>query len=181
MADYNSTTYNTYQSQRAGRSANRVDLAKPKGDAYIVSVESTVAAGGTLNLQLQNPEENDVCLNVDKIQIGTQFAGQINVYDRFDSITAGSAVTPQNLRLDAGGETNPGTMSVSQDATITPNSTHLTAVIPSGGAAGKTGGGVTEGEPFIAPSRQIVVEVTNDSGSSAPASIGIVYTEGELP
>jgi len=181
MADYNSTTYNTYQSQRAGRSANRVDLAKPKGDAYIVSVEKTVAAGGTLNLQLQNPESNDVCLNVDKIQIGTQFAGQINVYDRFDSITAGSEITPQNLRLDAGGETNPGTMSVSQDATYTANSTHLTAVIPSGGAAGKTGGGITEGEPFVAPSRQIVVEVTNDSGSSAPASIGIVYTEGELP
>src|SRR6056297_833662 len=177
MGDYNSTTYNTYQSQRAGRSANRVDLAKPKGDAYIVSVEKTVAAGGTLNLQLQNPEENDVCLNVEKIQIGTQFAGQINVYDRFDSITAGSEIIPQNLRLDAGGETNPGTMNASQDAPITPNSTHFTAVIPSGGAAGKTGGGVTEGEPFIAPSRQIVVEVTNDSGSSAPASIGVVYTE----
>jgi len=54
----------------------------------------------------------------------------------------------------------------------------MAEVLPSGGSgAATTGGQGTTTEPILQPGREIVIELQNDSTSTRPGSIGIVYTE----
>lgn len=166
---------------KTNRLLAQLELAKRQERGYIVSERATVTAnGGTFNLNLDNPSGSGVNLIVTNVVVTTQFQG---VYDAFDTFSTapsgGSSITIDNLLMDTGNIDGATQANAATDVTFTGNSPHISRVIPSGGGGGQIGGETDAEAPIIQPEREIVVEVTNRSGTDADASITVVYIEVE--
>lgn len=167
---------------KSSEAAVELQLAKPEERAHVTSVRGTVTAnGGTFNLNLRNPAGNDKVANIHGFTVDTQFEALVDVFDTFTSApSGGTEPSIDNLLMDTEQVNGEGTMTVREDVTFTGDNVHLTSVIPSGGPGGTIGGSQSEPTPIIEPDREIVVEVTNQSGSDNEAAITIVYSEAEL-
>lgn len=167
----------TYNS-RSNEVRAELGLAREEERGFITSERFEVGAGDTENLHLRNPSGADRDLRVHSIVANTQFEAVVTVYDSFsDGPTGGTEANVDNLLLDTGNDNGVTEATVETGVTFTANSPHLVSVIPSGGSAGKTGGAFRNGGPIIQPDRGIVLEVENQSGSAADASLTIIYSE----
>lgn len=175
---------NTDLAYRAANAAEEdVLLAQAKRDerAYVASTRFTVtASGGTANMQLQNPSGSGFNANVRSFVVRTQFEGTVDVWDQFSTApSGGSGNGIDNLLMDSEGADDFGNMNVATNVTFTGSNTHIEDVIPSGGPGGKIGGESMAPTPIIEPGREIVIDVTNDSGADNDAAITILYVEEE--
>lgn len=168
-----------YRTAQAAEAAAVLEQAKAEERGQIASNRSTVtASGGTTNLQIENPSGSGVNANIQLIHINTQFEGIVDVWDQFSTApSGGTADTPDNLLMDSEQANGSGSMNVNTDVTFTGSNTHIEDVIPSGGPGGNIGGPFDLGSPLIEPEREIVIEVTNQSGSDDEAAITVVWAE----
>lgn len=161
----------------------RLREAVKQGRAFVVSYrpDAGVPAGETINLRVANPADSGVTLDVVWLRVATQFRAEWTVYDQLgDSVSGGTAVTPDGLRLNSASEAPADTVAtLTSDVTFTDQGTpHWEGVIPSGGAGGQTSGGVGAGtEPDIEPGREIVIELLNSSDTGRPGMVGCVFLE----
>lgn len=152
--------------------------AKRDGVGFVASARSSVTSGGTLNLHLKNPANSGIDINVESAFTRSQFEGSVDIHDAFSSAPSGGVGNGvDNLKLDSGNDTGDTQITVNKGVSYTASNTHVKDVLPSGGAGGQIGGEATGTEPLIEPDREIVVEVTNDSGTQAKAAISVVYVE----
>lgn len=161
----------------------RLQYFKAKEQAFVASFATSVTSGGTINMQLSNPSDSDVTLDVSQFLFSSQFKGQFKIYDQFDTApSGGSVVGIDNLLMDSGGNGGDvGTATANSGVTFTTNGTpHFSSVLPGGGVGGTgTGGAAVGTEPIIEPGREVVLELQNDGTDAAPGSIGVVYLERE--
>lgn len=170
-----------YRTAEASEEGVLLEQAKRAEAAHIASERSSVtASGGVFTLHLSNPEGSGVDANVQRIKITSQFEGVIDVWDTFTSApSGGTAATIDNLLLDSNQDNGMGQIDVLTGVSFTGENPHYQSVLPSGGPGGSFGGQLEEGAPLIEPGREIVVEVTNQSGSDDDAAITVVYVEEE--
>ena len=155
-----------------------LEQSKRQGDAFVASIRATVASSDTTNLHLKNPADSGLDANVQAVFVRTRFMGIVDVYNEFsDGPSGGTANGVDNLKMDTDGTTGDTSMAVKQDVTFTATNAHVKDVIPSGGPGGQVGGEATQTEPLIEPGREIVVEVTNESGDQEKAAISVVFVE----
>lgn len=161
--------------------AAQFEKARQEERAHVVSNREDVAAsGGTSNIHFANPSGNHKEYHVHSFILVTQFRGQVTIYDTFSSApTGGTSLTVDNLRMDTEDVNGMGTANANSNATYTASgSPHVEAVIPSGGEGGNTiGGQIQATSPIIEPGREIVIQVTNSTSTSRPASLGVIYSE----
>jgi len=161
----------------------RLQHFKAKEQAFVASIATSVTSGATINMQLSNPSDSGVSLDVSQFLFSSQFKGQFKIYDRFSTApSGGSTVGIDNLLMDSGGNgVDTGTATVNSGVTFTPSGTpHFNSVLPGGGVGGTGTGGAGVGtEPIIEPGRDVVLELQNDATDTAPGSIGVVYLERE--
>lgn len=160
--------------------SERFDLAITQERAHIVSelYEAVSGNGGTANLHLENPTDNDRSAIIDSARVSTSQRSTIRLWDGFSSApSGGSSVDPDNLLMDSGGSSDTGTMNAATDVTFTGNNTHAVQVA-GGGQGGNALGATAQAETFIMePDRDLVLEVTNNSSNEMEAAISIVYFE----
>ena len=155
-----------------------LEQSKRGGNAFVASIRGTVSSSGTTDLHFKNPADSGLDANVRAVFVRTRFKGIADVYVEFsDGPSGGTANGVDNLKMDTDDTTGDTSMVVKQDVTFTATNTHVKDVIPSGGPGGQVGGEATETEPLIEPGREIVVEVTNESGSEEKAAISVVFVE----
>ena len=161
----------------------RLQYWKAKEQAFVASLATSVTSGGTINIQLSNPADSTVALDVSQFLFSSQFKGQFKIYDQFDTApSGGSAIGIDNLLMDSGGNgPDTGSATANSGVTFTPSGTpHFNSVLPGGGVGGTGTGGAGIGtEPIIEPGREVVLELQNDGTDAAPGSIGVVYLERE--
>jgi len=161
----------------------RLQHFKQKGQGFVASESADVTSSGTLTLHLKNPSGNAFDIDVVQFLFSSQFKGQLKIYDRFSSgPSGGTSVGIDNLVADSGAaNADTGTMTANTGVTFTADGTaHYNAALPSGGSgANGIGGAATATEPIIEPGREVVLELQNDSNSTAPGSVGAVYLERE--
>jgi hypothetical protein len=153
--------------------------AKRKEEAYVASTRFTVAAsGGTANMNVKNPSGSGINANIRGFLVRTQFEGIVDVFDKFSTAPSGGTGNGiDNLLLDSDGSDDSGQVTVATNVTFTGSNTHVQDVIPSGGPGGNIGGESMAPTPVIEPGREIVIEVTNQSGSNDEAAITVIYVE----
>lgn len=168
----------------ASEENSRVEIYKQREQGFVASfIDTDVASnGGTINMQITNPSDSGFDIDVVKFLFTSQFKGQFAVYDQFSSApSGGSSVPVDNLLMDSGGDngSTAGGVTINRGVNFTSaDSPHYDAVLPTGGMGANTGGGAgTATEPLIEPGREIVLELTNNSTSNAPGSLGVVYLE----
>jgi hypothetical protein len=164
------------------REASRLELYKQDEMGFVGFVTGTVTAnGGTQTLHLKNPSANSNSIDVVRFLVSPQFAGEFAIYDSFSSApSGGSSVSIDNLKMDAGGGVDSGNMTMNSGVSFTADGTHLDIPTPGGGNGGNTVGELIEGtEPIIEPGREIVCELTNQSGDDELGGMAIVYLERE--
>jgi len=175
-----STSANSAAIAQAVNKEMRLERAQVRGRGFVVSNVATIAGnGGTETLQLKNPSGSNVSACVNSFLINSQFAGEFAVYDAFSTPpSGGSDAGIDNLLMDAeGGPPDVGNMISKTGVSFTQNGIHVDGVLPSGGPGDSIGGNVSGTEPIIEPGREIVLELTNTSGSDEKGSLGVVYSE----
>lgn len=152
--------------------------AKREERGHVVSVRESVAAGGTLNLNLRNPTDNDHNANIQLLRVSTQFEAVVDVFDTYTTAPSGGT-TPavDNLLMDTAQDNGGGSMTIRKNADFDGDNLHVVAVMPGGGSAGKVGGTQSQTAPLVEPDREIVMQVTNQSGSANDAALTIVWVE----
>jgi len=169
--------YEIAKALRDGKATLRdvLHLRRDNENAYVTHISETVST--TKNIHLRNPSSNDKDIDVHKFTINSHFEGNYKIYDRFDSLSGGTSLNIDNLRMDTDGDVDDGTMESNKNVTFTASTTpHFEAAIPGGGAGGQTGGNGKGTEPIIEPGREIVVQIEN-TGNDGTGSVGIVYSE----
>lgn len=156
----------------------RLELAREDERGYIASERQSVTSSSTFNMHLANPADSGRHLSVELISISTQFEAVVDVFDTFSTApSGGSSAVVDNLLLDTGqvdGDTN---ANVKTNVSFTGDSAHFTNVIPGGGSGGLAGGQSVRIGPYMEEDREIVIEVTNQSGSENDAAITLIYAE----
>lgn len=174
---------NTARIAEATRETARVDIEKRDENVHVASTRESVAAGGTLNIHIQNPSGSGVDCNLAQVEVNTRFQGNYTIYDAFSSEpSGGSELEVDNLLMDSDDVNGEGVVVVNTGVSFTDSGTpHLLGVIPSGGQGANQIGGQSLGtRPLIEPGREIVIEVLNDSSESDVAAVTVVYTEEDL-
>lgn len=168
-----------YRTAEAAEEDVLLAQAKREERAFVASTQFTVtASGGTANMQLQNPAGSGLDANVQTMLVRTQFQGTVVVWDTFSTAPSGGTANGiDNLLLDSEAQDDTGSMNVATDVSFTGSNAHVRDIIPSGGPGGNVGGEAMSTTPIIEPDREVVLEVTNTSGSDAEAAITVVYVE----
>ena len=157
----------------------QLERAKRKNRAFVVSYTDTVSDdGGTTNLHLSNPSENNRSLHVHTMNITSTFAGFYTVYDTFTADpSGGTALSPQTLLVDSSDTDAQTIMAANKNVTHNGDDYHSTEVFTSGGRRSRTGSAVDAEHPIVEPGREIVIEVTNTSNQAGDASIFVTFCE----
>ena len=168
-----------YRQMVAAEHNVQLEQAKQAGRAYITSTRKEVtSSGGTANLLIRNPVDSGVVAHVKAMSVSTQFEGVVDVYDSFTTAPSGGSNDGiDNLLMDKADTVDDGAMTTKTGVTFTAGDPHVVDVVSGGGPGGKVGGQLTPTEPIIEPDREIVIEVTNQSGTTNSAAITVVYTE----
>lgn len=154
--------------------------AKREENAFVASFrEEVTASGGTSNINITNPSDSGFIAYVDTMSVRSQFEGIVDVIDEFSTApSGGSTGLVDNLLMDSeGGPADVGNMTVRSNVSFTGSGTHVEDILPAGGPGGAIGGQTTETSPIIEPGREIVIEVTNQSGSANDVAFFVTYLE----
>ena len=72
------------------------------GNGHVIYNTALVPSGETINIQLGNPENSGVTLDVNRFLIASNFRGEFRIYDEFSSDPSdGTAVIRDNLLMDS--------------------------------------------------------------------------------
>lgn len=148
--------------------------------AFIGSRRKEVSAsGGTFNLHLKNPADSGKIFLVDSINVQTQGAAEVTIYDSFSSApSGGNDVMIDNMLLGSD-NTSPdtGVGEVNSDVSFTATSDGEHSEHTSGSGQGLQQSGGTSSTAFlcISDGREIVIQVTNNTASAYDAAISVVY------
>jgi len=134
-------------------------LRRDNEEALVTHISETVtASNGTKNIHLKNPSSNDKEIDVHNFAINSHFEGEYRIYDTFDSLSGGTALNIDNLRMDSDGNVDSGVMESNKNVTFSTSAEpHFESAIPGGGPGGHIGGNGKGTEPIIEPGREIVV------------------------
>lgn len=146
-----------------------------KGKAYVVSERFTVAPGGNFNMHFKNPSSTNKTAVFQEIPLGSQFQGTLDVHDGFSSApSGGTPLAIENQIMDSAGAVDSGDMEANKNVTYTADNTHEKKAF-GGGPGGKQG--IVNGPKVfsIENGREIVVDVTNESGTESKASLSMRY------
>lgn len=151
-------------------------------EVFIASAKSEVSSGGgTFNLHIKNPSGSGEILFPESISVETQGEASMTIYDLFSSApSGGNDVMIDNMFLDPdGGAADTGVADANSDVSFTAASDgeHSVHVTGGGQAVQQVGGTTQTGHMAIGNSREIVIEVVNDTASAYDASITVVYFE----
>jgi len=146
------------------------------GNAYSVSHRFPgVASGASVDLYFENPSGSGVTVYIIVIEVISFAQAWIDIYHGNTVSSSGTQLTPVNLNL---GSNNTSRVRVEYDGTYSPGTLAVNTVCPGGSLIRAVGGVVEVGETIIIPeNNNILVRVTNQSGSAADLSIRIIWWE----
>ena len=146
------------------------------GKAFSVSHRFTnIASNAEAVMVFNNPSESDRTAYIVIIEVVTMAQAWVDIY-RDNIITdIGTAITPMNLNL---GSNNTSVMQVGYNGAYVEGTLALNTVCPGGTRVRAIGGATEVGESVvIPPGKNMLVKVTNKSGSAQDLSIRILWWE----
>lgn len=149
-----------------------------QGDSYSVTVNKSIAAGGTLNLVLKNPSNSGVRAVITNIRI-TSPDGKLNINVPF-GFTVDSDGSSVNIDNRALGDSKTTSLSAFQDGTYSSVDHTATTYIGTGtGGAGTVFGSISDNvSGVMLQDEYLIIELSNPSGSNSRAgSITVTYYE----
>lgn len=158
---------------------NEVLMRKIVDDAaFIVSETDNIADAATFNVHIKNPSGSGRTLWCTNITTSSDASYRAEIYDGFSSAPSGGSATEiQSLLLDSDDVDNNGVATANTNVTFTADSSHAIGIHGGGSGEASVGGVVSHPTLAIQPGREIVIEVTNISGTTQDYAIGVTYYE----
>ena len=150
-----------------------------EGKAYSVSHRyEGVASDAYVDMYFENPSGSGKKVYVAIIEVVTFAQAWVDIYRNVSVTSEGTQLTPVNLNL---GSNNQSVAKVMYGGTYSVGTPALNTVCPGGSLIRAIGGATEVGETAIIPEgKNILVRVTNKSGSASDLSIRIIWWEDEI-